>query len=68
MKQSKHGLSKSTNLHGDIAKKGAVKLGSAPFTKAIGSNHNPSASHGAAHKSPAGMLSPKKLAGVGKGK
>lgn len=62
------GLSKKTNLKGDIAKKGAVKLGTAPFTKEIGSNHRVTAKSQAAFSNPGGKLSPKKLAGVGRGK
>jgi hypothetical protein len=45
-----NGLSKKTNLQGDIAKKNAPKLGSAPFSKAIGHNVHGSAKHpGATH-------------------
>ena len=70
MKQGKgkNGLSKNTNLQGDIAKKSAVKQSSAPFTKAIGNNSRPMASHSANTPNPGGKLSPKQLAGVGKGK
>lgn len=63
-----NGLSKKTNMTNDIAKKQAVKIGSAPFTKAIGSNHIAQGNHSASHQSPGGKISPKKLAGVGKGK
>ncbi len=63
-----NGLSKKTNMTNDIAKKQAVKIGSAPFTSKIGDNHIAHGNHGAAHQTAAGKLSPKKLAGVGKGK
>ena len=55
-----HGLSKKTNLHGDIAKKNAPKLGAAPFSKTIGQNHKVTAKHpGALHDSPKGSASKK---------
>jgi len=62
-----NGLSKKTNLQGDIAKKQAVKMGSAPFSRNIGDNHKGLGSHPAAG-APGGKLSPQKLAGVGKKK
>ena len=63
---SKNGLSKTTTLHHDIAKKGAVKLGG---KQNIGMNTQGSTnSGGATSPNPGGKLSPKALAGVGKKK
>lgn len=57
----KNGLSKKTNLNNDIAKKGAVNLGTGPFTKKIGNNHVVRASSGAAHPNPGGVHGAKSL-------
>ena len=55
------------NMMHDITKKGATKIGPGPFTKP--STGKSAIAHGQGlTSSPAGKLSPKKLAGVGKGK
>ena len=64
-KESKNGLSRSTHLQGDIAKKEAVKIGG---RKAIGDNLRVTAKGMGLSENPGGHLSPKKLAGVGKDK
>lgn len=51
----------------DLSEKGAPKVSSAPFSKSW-TNNRPLASCGGLTDSPAGKLSPKALAGVGKGK
>jgi len=63
---SKNGLSKTTTLQHDIAKKGAVKVGG---KHNIGDNHRGSASNGGSTTpNPGGKLSPKALNGTGRKK
>ena len=45
------GLSKKTNLQGDIAKKGATTTSRAPFVNLSKDNSRPLAAHQATHKS-----------------
>lgn len=58
---SKNGLSKTTNMQQDIAKKGAVKVGGKPN---IGVNQRPSGKHPAATSAPGGKAVGKKFGGV----
>lgn len=62
------GLARNNNLKMDRSKPGSVKKGAEPFQTKF-SNAKPSAkSGGATSSNPGGKLSPKKLAGVGRGK
>ncbi len=55
-----NGLSRKTNLQGDIAKKEAVNVN---CNYKIGDNHRPLASSSAAHDNPGGKLGAKSLPG-----
>ena len=62
------GLSKTNNLTMDRSKPGSVKKGAAPFAKTFSNSRPLAKGGGSTTPNPGGKLSPKKLAGVGRGK
>jgi hypothetical protein len=62
------GLSKTTNMAHDTAKKQAVKVGTGPFNKSFTNHKGTAKSGGMTSDKPGGKLSPKQLNGTGKGK
>lgn len=62
------GLSKKSGLMSDRSKPQGVKMGAAPFQTKFANVKASAKSGGATTPNPGGKLSPKKLAGVGRGK